>query len=152
MLTGALPSTTWVSVSVSSGGWVSNSTRARAVMRVPVAMSSLARAVQLTKPAPVSRASLGRSRPRVLSRSTSPVSGSIAWITQAAEAGFWNRSIPAETRSTKPRVAEKSMSWVKLLRPEPTWMVMSPTLMSPRVKLRASRLGSSWVTIRISFT
>ena len=122
VVTGAAASTFCSSTRVSSGAWVSNSTRALALTTPSgrTEAGALAGSVTLsgeraftvyeTKPAPLPVASLGASRPRVLSCSTSPVSGSIACSSQDTPAGSWNRSMPAETRSTKPRVATKSKS------------------------------------------
>ncbi len=86
---------------MSSGAWLSNSTRALASTtpsgtwfgfgsRGSLTLSGeRACTVYDTKPAPLPNASLGASRPRVASRITSPVSGSIACSTHDTPAGFW---------------------------------------------------------------
>ena len=89
VVTGATPSTICSSVSVSSGACVSNSTRADAAIMLPVAASLLACTVYDTKPAPPPCASFGFSSPRVVSCRSSPVSGSIAWISHVAAGCSW---------------------------------------------------------------
>ncbi|MBK8019183.1 MAG: hypothetical protein IPK20_22545 [Betaproteobacteria bacterium] len=73
-------------------------------------------------------------------------------MSQVADGVSWYRSMPALTRRMKPRVAAKSYSPWNSERPSGTSMVMSPTVMSPSSKVRASRSGSSAVTTRTSFT
>ena len=91
---------------------------------------------------------VGRQQPLVGSVITSPVSGSIAWISQVAVPVC--RSTPALTRRMNPLVCVKSKSPWNSPMLLGMWMSMSPILMSPSRNVRGSRLGSSWVVMRIS--